>query len=214
MQLLSIHCYELDDEKGSNYDLYKSYIEKYSFLEHITFVDSDRKVLFPILCVFNYYLENAFDKNIWIKSNSIIKKVYRSKSNDICTPFLDLFLRKRINCSLTESNLYLKANKEKNCYEFNFHSKKFETYKSFCLFANLSNERNLFFDDHICASVEVKCAKNLFHLYLEIKYSNDFIDYDLNHSEVILRLYFNNDDLKLVVKQPRNIIVEKNEDFI
>src|SRR5690606_32658755 len=130
LQLLSIHCYELDDEKGSNYDLYKSYIEKYSFLEHISFVDSDRKVLFPILCVFNYYLENAFDKNIWIKSNSIIKKVYRSKSNDICTPFLDLFLRKRINCSLTESNLYLKANKEKNCYEFNFHSKKFETYKS------------------------------------------------------------------------------------
>lgn len=72
----------------------------------------------------------------------------------------------------------------------------------------LNGENKLFFDDHICASIELKCAKNLFHLYLEIKYSSDYIDYNLNYSEVILRIYYKNEDLMFEVIPPRSILVE------
>jgi len=118
-QLLAINCYIIEDEKESNYETYKKFIEEYSFLEHMSFLDLDRSIVLPALCAFGYYDGKAFDKNIWLKSNNHLSKMYNHDSQNLIFPYVSYICNKRIYSEKLDL-FYISKNKNNKALSFSY----------------------------------------------------------------------------------------------
>ncbi|MFC2995219.1 putative phage abortive infection protein [Acinetobacter sichuanensis] len=205
IQILAIHCYILEDEKNQKYEKYKEYLEIFGFLEHISIVNNRREIVVPILYVFHYYDSNAFSQNIWMGSNSIIKEIYKKDTKNECIPYLNFFLGKKILSRDDKSEFCVEYDEKNNCYEFKFYSKIYDDYASFCIQAQLNSMNRLIFDDHISASIELKCNKKLNYLYMRITYSKDFLSIGGDYSQIELNIYMREGDLLMDTSNPTYI---------
>lgn len=201
IQILAIHCYVLEDEKNQKYETYKRYLEIFSFLEHISIVNKEREIVVPILYIFDYYDLEAFDKNIWVSSNSLIKEVYKKNTKNECTPYLNHFINQEIYSKDNKNKFSIQYNGDLNCYEFDFSSELYSDYSTFKIIGYLDGNNRLVFDDHIIAFIELKCNKSLSYLYMQITYSKDFSPGNINYSQMELNIYRKDKVLKIDVSR-------------
>lgn len=202
-QLLAINCYIMDDEKDSNYEAYKKFIEEYSFLEHMSFLDLNRNIILPSLCAFGYYDETAFDKNIWLKSNNKLSDIYKFNSQNLILPFISYISNKSIY-SEDRDKFYISKNRNNNSLSFSYLSCDQEVlYKSYCATMEYDASGSISIDDHIYGFLNFVCDDKFYHLYLEFSYSKDYDEDTEDYTMMkILIGQFSNKDFILVANMP------------
>lgn len=202
-QLLAINCYIVDDEKDSNYENYRKFIEEYNFLEHMSFLDLERNIVFPALCAFGYYRKEAFDKNIWLKSNSYLCNIYKHDSPNLIFPFVDFISKKRIYSEKSDC-IYVSKNDNTKSMSFSYLANdQTDLYKSYCVSMAYDNLKKIIIDDHIYGFLNLSCDSNFYHLSLDLNYSKD---YDLEKEDYsMLKIsigQFSNNEFKLIKNEP------------
>lgn len=208
-QLLAVNCYIMDDEKDTNYETYKKFVEDYRFLEHMSFLDMNRNIVLPSLCAFGYYDKQAFDKNIWLKSNNKLSEIYKFNSQNLILPFIS-YISKQSIYSEGRDKFYISKNRNNNSLSFSYLSRnQEELYKSYCATMEYDASGNIRIDDHIYGFLNFVCDDKFYHLYLEFSYSKDY-DEDIEDYTMIKILIgqFSNNDFVLIANKPSH---HKNE---